>query len=92
MKLDKLLKLLCYFWIGLLVFFCDSVLANNGGDLGWIFLWDMDEDFAFAVQNLNKLQISEPMKTKWGYNIIQLLNREDDVFVLEDDYLRKKSL
>ena len=71
-------------------FFRDSVLANNGGDLGWVTLWDLDDDIAVAVQNLHKMQISERVKTKWGFHIIQLLNREDDVLLLEEDYLVKR--
>ena len=72
--------------------FNDSVLANNGGDLGWMVLWDLDDDFAAAVENLAKMEISGPVKTRWGYHIIQLLDRKNEVFLLEDDFLRKRKV
>jgi hypothetical protein len=70
--------------------FHDTILAANGGDLGWITPDQLDPDFAEAVQHLKKNEISQPVKTRWGYHLIQLLDRNDDVIISEDDYLKNK--
>ncbi|MCK5031993.1 MAG: peptidylprolyl isomerase [Calditrichia bacterium] len=73
--------------------FTDTVLKNNGGNLGWMNLIDLDDAFGEAVINLQKNQISEPVKTQWGFHIIQLLDRKDNLILTESEYeLKKKSL
>jgi peptidyl-prolyl cis-trans isomerase C len=46
----------------------------KGGDLGTFTPWKMDPVFAKATLGLQKNQISEPVKTQFGYHIIQLLD------------------
>jgi hypothetical protein len=46
----------------------------KGGDLGTFAPWKMDPVFAKAALGLQKNQISEPVKTQFGYHIIQLLD------------------
>lgn len=70
--------------------FNDSVLAGNGGDLGWLSLRDFDDDFAHAAANLKKNEISQPVKTQWGYHIIQLLDRKDQLQINPNEYQRQK--
>ncbi len=70
--------------------FSDTILAKNGGDLGWITLDKLDQDFAEAVRHLEKNAISPPVKTRWGYHLIQLLDRNDDVIMSEDEYLKNR--
>jgi foldase protein PrsA len=73
--------------------FTDTVLRNNGGNLGWMKLTDLDDVFGEAVINLQKNQLSEPVKTLWGFHIIQLLDRKDNLILTEDEYkLKKESL
>jgi peptidyl-prolyl cis-trans isomerase C len=46
----------------------------KGGDLGTFAPWKMDPVFAKATLGLQKNQISDPVKTQFGYHIIQLLD------------------
>lgn len=71
--------------------FKDSLLSNNGGDLGWMSLGDLDEDFAAGIEHLNKGEISNLVRTKWGYHIIQLLGRVDKVIFSEDEFRKKRN-
>jgi len=70
--------------------FKDSTLAAAGGDLGWIKLGELDEDFASAIKNIKSNEISGIVKTKWGYHIIQLLDVKEQLIVNESDFQRKK--
>jgi len=72
--------------------FQDTFLAKNGGDLGWMKISDFDAQFAEAVKTLSKGEISKPVKTKWGYHIIQLIDVTREVKFSEDEYLKQKPL
>lgn len=73
------------------VAFTDSVLKNNGGYLGWMNLIDLDDDFAAAARGLGKNEISVPIKTQWGYHLIQLLDRTDKLMITKHEYELKKN-
>ena len=66
--------------------FQDPVLHSNGGDLGWVQLGDMEPVFEFTAFSLDNGAISSPIKTKHGYSIIQLIERERNGFLKEEDY------
>ena len=70
--------------------FQDTFLAQNGGDLGWMKISDFDTQFAESIKTLSKGEISRPVKTKWGYHIIQLLDGTRELSFSEDDYLKQK--
>ena len=73
--------------------FQDSILKNNGGDLGWHKYGELDTRFEIKAFALNPREVSEPIKTKDGYSIIQLIESELHGFLIEDEYqLRKKKL
>jgi len=73
--------------------FQDSILKNNGGDLGWYKYGELDTRFEMKAFALKPGEISEPIKTKDGYSIIQLIESELDGFLIEDEYqLRKNKL
>lgn len=55
----------------------DTANAKNGGDLGYIIPDNLDEDFANAVKTLKKGQISDPIKTKYGWHIVKLEDSRD---------------
>ena len=52
----------------------DKGSGLKGGDLGTFAPWKMDATFSKAALGLKKNQISQPIKTKFGYHIIQMLD------------------
>jgi hypothetical protein len=70
--------------------FKDSTLAASGGDLGWIKLGDLDDNFAEGIKNLKGNEISDIVKTKWGFHIIQVLDYKKQLIVNESDFERRK--
>jgi len=73
-------------------YFTDPRLAYNGGDLGWFSLGDMEPNFEEAAYSLEVGEISKPVKTLYGYSIIQVLDRKYNPFMTEVEffYNRKK--
>jgi len=71
--------------------YSDSLLAANGGDLGWIELSELDENFAQNIENLNVRQVSKAFRTKWGYHIAEVLDRKDQLLLNESEFESKKS-
>ncbi len=70
--------------------FNDPVLKENGGDLGWINMGDMDPAFEVMAYSLKDADISDPVKTKYGFSIIQVMEREKDIFLTEQYYQLEK--
>jgi peptidyl-prolyl cis-trans isomerase SurA len=53
----------------------DDGSASRGGDLGWIFPGDTVPDFERAVKDLKPMEVSQPVKTQFGWHLIQVLER-----------------
>lgn len=71
--------------------FTDSILADNGGYLGYFSWGDMDPEFEDAAYSLKTGQISAPVKTRYGFSIIKLEDRIPQPLITEDEFLRKKA-
>jgi peptidyl-prolyl cis-trans isomerase SurA len=53
----------------------DDGSASRGGDLGWIYPGDTVPEFERAVKDLKPLEVSQPIKTQFGWHLIQVLER-----------------
>jgi len=53
----------------------DSPSAARGGELEWIYPGDTVPDFERALQELKPGELSQPVKTPFGYHLIQVLER-----------------
>lgn len=55
--------------------FSEDGTASNGGDLGWVNPGDTVPQFEKAMNELKPMQISEPVRSPFGWHIIQVLER-----------------
>ncbi|MDE1179575.1 peptidylprolyl isomerase [Paraburkholderia sp.] len=51
--------------------------ASQGGDLGWISPGETVPEFERAMNNLSDNQVSDPVRSEYGYHLIQVLGRRD---------------
>lgn len=54
----------------------DPGSASKGGDLGWVMPGMLDPNFEQAMNKLKIGEISEPIKTQFGWHLIQVLGRK----------------
>ncbi|MGH1360623.1 MAG: peptidylprolyl isomerase [Burkholderiaceae bacterium] len=52
--------------------------AANGGDLGWVYAGDTVPEFERAMDALAPEQVSEPVRTQFGFHLIEVLDRRQD--------------
>jgi len=55
--------------------FSEDGSASNGGDLGWVNPGDTVPQFEKAMNELKNNQISEPVRSPFGWHIIQVIER-----------------
>jgi peptidyl-prolyl cis-trans isomerase SurA len=55
----------------------DKVSASKGGDLGWTNPGDLVPQFEEAMNALKINEISQPVETRFGWHIIQVLERRE---------------
>jgi len=63
----------------------DDANAATGGDLGYIIPDNLDENFAKALLDLKKGQISGPIQTQFGWHIIYVQDIRDVIIPSFDD-------
>jgi peptidyl-prolyl cis-trans isomerase SurA len=51
--------------------------ASSGGDLGWISPGETVPEFERAMNNLKDGEVSDPVRSEYGYHLIQVLGRRD---------------
>ena len=56
----------------------DKATAKDGGDLGWVRRGMFVKEFEEAVFRLQEGQISDVVRTQFGYHIIQLIERRGE--------------
>lgn len=61
---------------------------DKGGDLGWFNTDKMDPTFTEAAYKLKVNEVSEPVKTQFGYHIIKLTGKKDKAPL--DDKMKKE--
>lgn len=52
--------------------------AASGGDLGWVYAGDTVPEFERAMDALSPGQVSEPVRTQFGFHLIEVLDRRQD--------------
>ncbi|HNW58517.1 MAG TPA: peptidylprolyl isomerase [bacterium] len=70
--------------------FHDSTLAHNGGDLGFIGYDDIDEKLAESAFALPLHQISAPVQSRYGWHILRVDNRRQQLFNNEAEYAQQR--
>lgn len=60
--------------------------ATRGGDLGWLHPGDTAPAFEEAMNRLQPGEISQPIKTQYGYHIIQVVERRQEA--MNDERMR----
>jgi peptidyl-prolyl cis-trans isomerase SurA len=53
----------------------DDGTAARGGDLDWVYPGDTVPEFEHAYQELKAGEVSQPVRTPFGYHLIQVLDR-----------------
>lgn len=71
--------------------FSDTILASNGGKLGWIKWGEWDPYFEEAAWKLKPGEISGPIRSTFGWHIIKVEDRKQNIFITEEDYALKIS-
>ena len=65
--------------------------AVNGGDLGWVVSGELVPQFEKAMNKLSLNEISKPVKSPFGWHLIQVLERKvfDDTVSFEREQVRQ---
>lgn len=69
----------------------DAVSAEQGGDLGWMTATELTPAFAVVMEKLEVGHVSQPVKTNYGWHLIEVLDRQmiDDSDAYERQQVRQ---
>lgn len=70
--------------------FADSLLAANGGELGWLNWGDLDEALENAAYDAAVGAFTPPVKSQYGWHILRVDDYKKQVITSETDYLQAK--
>ncbi len=62
----------------------ESEIKDVAYDLGFINQGEMPEEFYRAATKLNVGEVSQPIRTKWGFHLIKLIEKKDQETTLGD--------
>ncbi len=71
--------------------FKDPILSSNGGELGWIEWGEWEPSFEEAAWELAPGEMSEPVRTQFGWHLIKVEDRKQEIFITEDGFREKYS-
>jgi peptidyl-prolyl cis-trans isomerase SurA len=57
--------------------------APNGGDLGWMSPGDLVPEFEQAMNRLQIGEVSNPVKSEFGWHLIQVMDRREGQLTVE---------
>lgn len=70
--------------------FADSLLKNNGGNLGWVNWEQLDYEIADAAFKLLPDVFSKPVKSQYGYHILKVLDFRKKPLITNWEYQVQK--
>jgi len=68
----------------------DPVSAKNGGEIGFMVRGELEKPYADAAFSLTKNTVSKIVETKFGFHIIQLIDRKGDMVNTRHILIRAK--
>jgi len=68
----------------------DPESAKQGGDLGFMMKGQLEKEYADAAWALNKNSVSRIVETKYGFHIIQMIDRKGDMLDTRHILIRPK--
>lgn len=70
--------------------YSEDSTASNGGDLGWVNPGDTVPQFEKAMNDLKDSQISQPVRSQFGWHIIQVIERRSQDMSKESARLKAR--
>lgn len=73
--------------------FKDTAMVNSSGDLGWVNWEQMEYDLAMAAFRQPLFKYSKPLRSQFGYHILQVIDYKKNPLITRQQYLlhRKKA-
>lgn len=66
-----------------------SIGGTDLGEVGW---GDLEKNIEEAVFNLRPKQFSAPVKSRWGYHLLLVTERKENLLLTEDEFMNKRDL